>query len=204
MKIPLQELVKRFIRRLLYQLLIPSLLISAQPVLAFEGVPRTNLLSPITEDITVTGTVVDENGEPVPGATVSIPGTGIGTATDIDGRYSLSVPEGSTLVFSFIGFETQSIEVGAQSIVNVTLIEDMAALDEVVVIGYGTQKKSDLTGSVVRVSMEDRGFQANTNLIQALSGAAAGVNVQGAGLAGSEPNLSIRGQTSLSASDNPL
>src|SRR5690606_6421663 len=80
----------------------------------------------------------------------------------------------------------------------------MAALDEVVVIGYGTQKKSDLTGSVVRVSMEDRGFQANTNLFQALSGAAAGVNVQGAGLAGSEPNLSIRGQTSLSASDNPL
>src|SRR5690606_5795447 len=100
MKIPLQESVERFTKRLFYKLLIPSLLISAQPALAYKGVPQTNLLSYITEDITVTGTVVDENGQPVPGATVSIPGTGIGTATDIDGNYSLSVPEGSTLVFS--------------------------------------------------------------------------------------------------------
>src|SRR5690606_22043247 len=145
-----------------------------------------------------------ENDEPIPGAAVSVSGTTIGTVTDLEGNYSLTVPDGSVLRFSFIGYETQEIEVGDLSVINVTLTEDMASLDEVVVIGYGTQKKSDLTGSVGRVSMEDRGLQSNTNLFQALSGAAAGVNVQGTGLAGGEPDLSIRGQTSLSASDNPL
>jgi TonB-linked SusC/RagA family outer membrane protein len=155
-------------------------------------------------EITVSGTVIDENGDPIPGVTVSVQGTTVGTVTDLDGNYSLSIPEGSILIFSFIGYESQNIEVGTQSVIDVTLIEDVASLDEVVVIGYGTQKKSDLTGSVVRVAMEDRELQANTNLFQALSGAAAGVNVQGSGLAGSEPNLSIRGQTSLSASDRPL
>src|SRR5690606_3777199 len=84
-------------------------------------------------DVTVTGTVVDQNGEPIPGVTVSIPGTGIGTATDIDGSYTVVVPEGSTLVFSFIGFETKTIVVDDKSIIDVTLTEDMASLDEVVV-----------------------------------------------------------------------
>src|SRR5690606_9842452 len=99
-------------------------------------------------DIVVTGTVIDSNGEPIPGVTVSVQGTSIGTATDINGKYSLTVPEGVTLVFSFIGFETQNIEVGDRSVINVTLSEDMTSLDEVVVVGYGTQRKKDLTGAV--------------------------------------------------------
>src|SRR5690606_10250439 len=97
---------------------------------------------------TITGTVTDQNGEPLPGVTVSVPGTTTGTATDLDGKYSLSVPEGSTLVFSFIGFESQSFEVGTRNVIDVVLIEDVSSLDEVVVVGYGTQRKSDLTGSV--------------------------------------------------------
>src|SRR5690606_28201523 len=79
------------------------------------------------EEVTVTGTVTDESGEPIPGVTVSIPGTGIGTATDLDGKYSLSVPDGSTLVFSFIGFQTQQIAVGDQSVINVTMAEDISS-----------------------------------------------------------------------------
>src|SRR5690606_338820 len=155
-------------------------------------------------DITVTGTVKDANGEPIPGATVSVPGTNIGTATDLDGTYSLTVPEGSSLSFSFIGYVTQMVEVGARSVIDIVLEEDMASLDEVVVIGYGTAKKSDLTGSVARISMEDKARQANVNLFQALVGASSGVNLEGRGGASSEPTISIRGQTSLSASDRPL
>jgi TonB-linked SusC/RagA family outer membrane protein len=155
-------------------------------------------------DVTVTGTVTDANGEPIPGATVSVAGTSIGTATDLDGAYSLSIPEGSTLTFSFIGYVTQSVPVGDRSVIDVVLEEDMASLDEVVVIGYGTAKKSDLTGSVARITMEDKATQANVNLFQALIGASAGVNLEGRGGASSEPSLSIRGKTSLSASDGPL
>src|SRR5690606_10068604 len=95
-------------------------------------IDRKNL-TVATIDVSISGTVLDQNGDPIPGVTVSVSGTGIGTATDIDGKYSLSVPEGSTLIFSFIGFEPQSILVGDQSIIDVTLSEDISSLDEVVV-----------------------------------------------------------------------
>src|SRR5690606_32960720 len=101
-------------------------------------------------DVTITGTVTDANGKPNPGVTVMVSGTTIGTATDLDGKYSLEVPEGFTLTFSFIGYVTQNVPVGQQSTINITMTEDTASLDEVVVIGYGTAKKSDLTGSVAR------------------------------------------------------
>ncbi|HSI75492.1 MAG TPA: TonB-dependent receptor [Lunatimonas sp.] len=155
-------------------------------------------------DITISGKVVDPKGEPIPGATISIPGTSIGAVTDMDGDYSITVPEGSTLVFSFIGFESTSIEVGNQTIINVTLSEGLSSLDEVVVVGYGTVKRSDLTGSVVSVSMDDVPPAANMNLMQALRGFSPGLNVQGGARAGGEPSFSIRGQNTLSASQRPL
>lgn len=92
-------------------------------------------------DITVSGTVTDENGMPIPGATVSVPGTNIGTATDLDGKFSLTVDENAEIVFSFIGFESQTVNVGNRSTINITLKEDTQSLDEVVVVGYGTQEK---------------------------------------------------------------
>lgn len=155
-------------------------------------------------DVTVTGTVTDPNGDPLPGVTVSIPGTGIGTATDINGRYSLSVPEGSTLVFSFIGFESQQVAVGTQTVIDITLSEDMAALDEVVVVGYGTAQKRDLTGAVTRVNMDQSRLQPNVNPVQNLRGTVAGVSIIDNGRPGSDGSIRIRGANSISASNNPL
>jgi TonB-linked SusC/RagA family outer membrane protein len=157
-------------------------------------------------EVIVTGTVVDENGNPIPGATVSVPDTGIGTATDIDGKYSLSVPEGSTLVFSFIGFESQSISIGDKNVIDVTLSEDMASLEEVVVVGYGTQKKVNLTGAVSTINfdkeLENRPL---TNASQALGGIVPGIWVsQNTGKPGSDAaQIRVRGWGTLNNS-NPL
>src|SRR5690606_29184305 len=123
----------------------------------------------------------------------------------INGNYSLNVPEGSTLVFSFIGFETQRIEVGDRSVIDVALTEDMASLDEVVVVGYGTQKKSDLTGSVSSVSSDDLNAFPTTNVLQALTGRAAGVQVtQNTGEPGGSMSVRIRGTNSIQGSNEPL
>src|SRR5690606_26753240 len=97
------------------------------------------------DQITVAGTVSDAHGDPLPGVTVSVLGTTIGTATDLDGVYSLSVPDGSTLVFSFIGFQSQTVEVGGRSVIDVVMREDLTSLDEVVVVGYGTQRREEIT-----------------------------------------------------------
>lgn len=154
---------------------------------------------------TVTGKVSDSTGGSLPGVSVVIKGTTNGTITDSNGGYSLfNVPADATLQFSFVGMKSQEVAVGSKTSINVVLEEETIGIEEVVAIGYGTQKKSDLTGSVDRVSVGGKAAQSNSNLLQALSGASAGVNIQGTGLSGTEPNLSIRGQTSLSASDRPL
>lgn len=154
---------------------------------------------------TVTGTVTDENNQSLPGVNVLLKDSGTGTVTDVDGRYSISISdENDILIFSSIGYMTQEVAVNGRSTLDITLAEDVQSLEEVVVIGYGTQRKSDLTGSVESINMEEKENQANVNLLQALSGTAAGINVEGRGGASSEPAFSIRGQTSLSASNSPL
>jgi TonB-linked SusC/RagA family outer membrane protein len=161
--------------------------------------------SSVQQQKSVTGKVTDSTGGPLPGVSVVVKGTTTGTITDFDGNYSLgNVPANATLQFSFVGMKAQEILVSGKTNISVTLIEETVGIEEVVAIGYGTQKKSDLTGSVDRVSVGEKAAQSNSNLLQALSGASAGVNIQGTGLSGAEPNLSIRGQTSLSASDRPL
>jgi len=158
----------------------------------------------IEDDITVTGRVVDQNGNPVPGATVSIPGTSVGTATDIEGYYSLELPEGATIVFSFIGYLSQNVEVGIKSVINVVLLENPTDLDEVVVIGYGTQKKSDLTGAVKRVDAKTFQNQNVTQLSEMLTGTVAGFNANQGTSASGGSSLEVRGPTSLSAGTSPL
>ena len=144
------------------------------------------------------------DSKPLAGVTVQVKGASNSTATNEKGHYVLrNISSSDSLLFSSIGFANETVSVNNRTEINIILKAEASALEEVVV-GYGTQKKRDLTGSVVRVSMDDKSLLPNTNLFQALSGSAAGVNVQGAGGAGSEPNLSIRGQTSLSASDQPL
>ena len=155
-------------------------------------------------DVTVSGNVTDENGEPIPGVTVSVPGTTTGTTTDLDGNYTLSVPEGSTLVFSFIGFETQSIAVGDRSVIDVTLSEDMASLDEVVVIGYGTMERKDLTGAVSSVNVEQLENERPQNIQDILRGNVVGMEVGRSMTAKGGGSLELRGNNSLKTSSSPL
>lgn len=154
------------------------------------------------DPVTISGTVVDENGEPLPGASVTVAGTALGTVTDINGNYSLTVPEEATLIFSYIGFETLEVPVENRSQIDITLTTGSSALDEVVVVGYGTQKKSDLTGSVVRADIESFSDQANTNILQSLQGSVPGLNIGMSTAAGESPSYTIRGQNNLSTANN--
>ncbi|HSI75416.1 MAG TPA: TonB-dependent receptor [Lunatimonas sp.] len=155
-------------------------------------------------DITISGTVTDGNGDPLPGATISVRGTSVGTVTNLDGKYSINAPEGSTLVFSYIGYASQSVEVRAQSTVDITLNEDQSSLEEIVVVGYGTQKKSDLTGSVVRADIEAFRESPNVNIAQSLQGTVPGLNVGQVNRAGQNPSISVRGRTTLSGNRDVL
>ncbi|WP_304841849.1 carboxypeptidase-like regulatory domain-containing protein, partial [Phocaeicola sartorii] len=128
---------------------------------------------------TVTGIVIDDKGETIIGANVMVKGTTNGSITNIDGQFTLNnVPEGATLVISFVGYKEQAVKVGAQSNLNITLQEDSELIDEVVVVGYASQKKVNLTGSVSSVNMADIAEKRPvTNLSSGLAGMAAGVSV---------------------------
>lgn len=167
-----------------------------------EIYPVTNANQQQTKKIT--GVVTDQTGETVIGANVSVKGTAVGTITNLDGEFSLDVPAGSTLQVSYIGYVSQEIQVGNQSIFTIVLNEDTQALDEVVVVGYGVQKKSDVTGSVTSVSKERLGKLPVTNVLQAVQGAAAGVTItQTSGIPGDAPDALVRGRNSINANSGP-
>ncbi|UII19982.1 SusC/RagA family TonB-linked outer membrane protein [Fulvivirga ligni] len=154
---------------------------------------------------TVTGVVKDENGEQLPGVSVQIKGTNKGTITDIDGSYSIQVPDNeSTLVFSFVGMETIEMTVGDQNIINVTLKMDVQSLNEVVVVGYGIQRKSSVVGAIDQVNADKLEGRPNANMTQALQGVAPNLIIQ---QPNSEPgarmNINIRGISTL-GDNSPL
>jgi TonB-dependent starch-binding outer membrane protein SusC len=155
---------------------------------------------------TVTGTVSDNNGEAMPGVAVVIQGSTTGVVTDINGHYSISVPSAeSVLTFSFIGYVKEQATVGNQQSVNVTLNPTVQNLDEIVVVGYGTAKKKDVTSSMVTVKGDNLKQETQGNVTTALQGKAAGVQVIGNGGApGSAPTVLIRGFTSINCSNSPL
>lgn len=158
----------------------------------------------MAQESTVSGTVTDLNGETIIGVSVLLEGTGQGAVTDLDGQYSLKAPKDGVLVFSFIGFSTEKVPINGRSIVDISLIEDIATLSEVIVIGYGTQKKSDLTGAVASIKGSSLQQIATSDPNQALQGRAAGVQVtnnSGAPAAGQK--VRVRGIGSLSNS-SPL
>lgn len=166
---------------------------------------KNNYVEP-SPPVQIRGKVLNQDGEPLQNVSVVIVGTQIGTVTDADGNYSLTAPDNRNIVLeiSSVGYQTRRVNVGNQTEINITLDQEVSGLSDIVVIGYGTAKKSDLTGAVVRVNVAEKANLANVNLLQTLVGTSAGVNLEERGGAAGEPTLSIRGQTSLSASDRPL
>ncbi|MCC9135610.1 SusC/RagA family TonB-linked outer membrane protein [Pontibacter silvestris] len=160
----------------------------------------------VAQGVTVQGKVTDESGLGLPGVTVLLKGTSTAAPTDANGAYSLNVPDGKgTLVFSYIGFETQEAVINNRTTIDVQMGTDAKALEEVVVVGYGTQKRSDITGSVASVPKERLSNLPVTDLTQAIQGTTAGLNIsQGSSVPGSSGSMQIRGQNSISANNSPF
>ncbi len=158
----------------------------------------------LAQKITVSGTVIDPEGEPLIGASVLVKGETLGTATNIDGEYTISVPSDGILVFSYVGYDTQEIPVNGQTTLNVSMKENSLMLDEVVAIGYGTVKKSDATGSVATVKPSEIEAGLATSAQDLLVGASPGVVVTTSGNPSEGGNIQIRGGASLAASNDPL
>lgn len=153
----------------------------------------------------VTGTIVDAAGEPIIGASVMVKGTSNGAVTDLDGNFTINnVPEDATLVFSYVGYRTQNLSARGKSNFQISLEEDKQLLDEVVVVGYGVQRKSDVTGALTRVNEEQLNNRPVSNAIEALQGKAAGVDITTSERPGTLGSIRIRGNRSINASNEPL
>ena len=149
------------------------------------------------QEKTVTGVVTDSFNEPLIGASIVVQGTTNGVITDLDGKYSIKVTPGATLQFSYVGMEKQSIKVGNQSIINVQLKDESQMLAETVVIGYGSAKKRDLTGSITNIKGDEIANKPVANPLSALQGKVAGVQVINSGRAGEDPEIRVRGTNSI-------
>ena len=153
----------------------------------------------------VTGTITDEEGEPLPGAAVLEKGTSNGTITDVDGKFQFNTAENAVLLVSFVGYKSQEVPLNGQSSIEILMEVDVSSLDEVVVVGYGTVRKSDLTGAVA--SVNEKGLMAfpSVNVLQTMQGRAAGVVIQSTnGEPGGQFKIRVRGATSINASSDPL
>ena len=152
----------------------------------------------------VKGQVTDKNGDAVIGATVKVKDAQTGTVTDFDGNFTLNVQKAGTLVVSYIGYLTKEVAFTPGQTLNLTIEEDATALDEVVVVGYGVQKKSDVTGSVTSINKDRLSKLPVTNVLQAVQGAAAGVTItQGSSIPGDAPSALVRGRNSINAGTGP-
>jgi TonB-linked SusC/RagA family outer membrane protein len=173
-------------------------------ILIYRPVYKTNPLTSGYQALKINGSVTDATtGEPLPGVNITVKGTTIGTITDVAGRYSVDVSNNSAVLdFSFVGYVTESVSVSGKSVIDVKLVPDVKALEEVVVIGYGTVKRNDLTGSVTSISSKDIGETNVTNIDQALQGRMAGVQVSSkGGKPGANMSIRIRGLNSTRNND---
>src|SRR5690606_14918083 len=154
---------------------------------------------------TISGSVTSSDGVPLPGVTILVQGTSTGVVTNFDGTFQLDASLDATLEFSYIGFKTQTIAVNGRSTIHVALEEDLAQLDEVVVVGYGTQKRSDVTGSVSSVPEARLQNLPITNVTQAIQGTTAGLTItEGSSVPGSTGGIQIRGVNSINANTSPF
>ncbi|MDK2978977.1 MAG: TonB-dependent starch-binding outer membrane protein SusC, partial [Bacteroidales bacterium] len=160
----------------------------------------------VLSQITVTGTVTDaDDGTTLPGVNIQAKNTEIGTITDVDGNYSITVPENAVLLFSYIGYAAQEIEVGNRTVINVALKLQTELLEEIVVIGYGQVRKEDATGAISTVSAKDFNQGSITSPQELITGKVAGVSIiSDGGAPGSNSTIRIRGGSSLTASNDPL
>lgn len=157
------------------------------------------------QDVEVSGKVTDGKGSGLPGVSIAVKGTTKGANSDMDGNYTISAPSSATLVFSFIGFASQEIAIGNRSKIDVTLSDDIKSLEEVVVVGYGTAKRKDVTGTVTSVSSKDFNAGVNPNPLQAIQGRVAGLVItQPNGDPNTSPTVRLRGYTSLAGGSDPL
>ncbi|WP_246859179.1 TonB-dependent receptor [Spirosoma sp. KCTC 42546] len=183
-------------------------LVGGQIVLETDDAAHT-LVSPSSEavDQTVSGTVTDEKNAGLPGVSVVVKGTNRGSTTDANGKYKLTIPDGNgvVLTFSFVGYQSQDVAVGSQTTLNVSMVPDVSALDEVVVIGYGAVRKKDLTGSVVQLKGEQLKEIPTSNVLEAAQGKIAGADItRSSGQAGAKVNITIRGNRSIGGNNSPL
>jgi TonB-dependent starch-binding outer membrane protein SusC len=195
--------------------LIDRIDIKQQPA---AGDPYGTLVMPVSQnavkqlirqtriiDFAVSGRVTAETGEGLPGVNVVTKGTSSGTVTDINGDYSINVPDASsTLVFSYIGYVAQEVPVNGRSTINISLVPDVQSLNEVVVIGYGTQQRAELTGSVASVNVADARRAPVATVGEAIQGRVPGVTITSSGTPGQTSNINIRGIGSLNAGSGPL
>ncbi len=174
-------------------------------ILLASCVPASaGLSSPPSVRVTVTGTVNNLNGEPIRGASVRVKGSAAGTSTDSSGSFSITVADDAILVFSSVGYAEQEIAVAGQTTINVILVASTTELEQVIVVGYGTQRKIDVTGSVATVKGEEISKQSSINPISGLQGKVAGVQITNSGAPGASPQIRIRGLGTVYGSANPL
>lgn len=152
----------------------------------------------------VTGTVTDSAGAPLVGVTIQVKGTSLGTASDAQGRFTLDVPDTATLIVSYVGFETREVAIKGQTPLHIILRSAATALNQVVVVGYGTQRKIDVTGSVDEIKGAEISKQASTNAVSALQGKVAGVQISNSGTPGGVPTIRIRGLGTVYGNAAPL
>ncbi|MCG9791791.1 SusC/RagA family TonB-linked outer membrane protein [Flavobacterium algicola] len=153
----------------------------------------------------LSGTILDGDKMPIPGANVNIANTTKGSSTDIDGKFQIDVKKGDVLEFSYIGYKKQSVTISAQKSLTISLVENSSELDEVVVVGYGTRKKSHLTGSIAKIGGDDVAAVQATRVDEALGGKLSGVRIQNqSGEPGAAPKIQIRAASSISGNSDPL
>ncbi|MDP4131296.1 MAG: SusC/RagA family TonB-linked outer membrane protein [Bacteroidota bacterium] len=158
----------------------------------------------LNDDIVITGTVTGENGEPLSGVSVTVKNTTAGSTTNNNGSFTLSAPENAVLVISYVGYITQEVPVNNQNVLNVKLVPSAAAMEQVVVVGYGTQRKIDVTGATATVKGSELVKQQVLTPTEAIQGKVAGVQITGSGQPGSQPSIRIRGTGSLLGGSEPL
>ena len=178
---------------------------SSEPNMPLYQQPTINTTQRRVEK-TITGKVTDlSTGETLPGVNILVKGTTIGTITDVEGNYRLTAPDDAeTLVFSSVGYTSEEVTIGNQTVINLSMSPDIQSLSEIVVIGYGTQRKSDVTGAIAQVSPQKTADLPNYSVLQSIQGQVPGINITAPEQSGEDPALNIRGTNSLTAGNNPL